>query len=75
MSKYISSDPDIMSGVPVIKGSRIPISRIVFLLSEGHTIDSIQTMYPHLKKGLLQGAINELIQDIDKSLYEKAPSV
>ena len=75
MSQFISANPGIMNGVPVIKGTRIPVSRIVFLLSEGHTIDSIHDLYPHLRKNLLVGAIEKLIRDIDTSLYEKTSAV
>ena len=64
-----------MSGVPVIMGTRIPVSRIVYLLGEGHTIDSINELYPHVKKNLLEGVIAELIHDIDESLYAKTPTV
>lgn len=75
MSRYITSNPKIMSGVPVIIGTRIPVSRIVYLLSEGHTIDSISELYPHVPKNLLKGVITELIHDIDESLYAKTPTV
>lgn len=64
-----------MSGVPVIAGTRIPVSRIVYLLSEGHTIDSINELYPHVKKYLLESVIAELIHDIDESIYAKTSSV
>lgn len=72
MSRYIVTNPAIMSGVPIIRGTRVPISRVVFLLSEGHTLDSIHEMYPHLERNLLHGAINELIRDIDAKEYEAA---
>lgn len=75
MSRYITSNPKIMSGVPVIRNTRIPVSRIVYLLSEGHTIDSIHELYPHVQKNLLEGVIAELIHDIDVSLYAKTPTV
>ena len=70
MSKYITSAVNIMSGVPVISGTRIPLSRIVFLLSEGHTIDAIHKLYPHVGKNILRGAISELIDKIDTKQYE-----
>lgn len=75
MSRYITFDPKIMSGVPVIKGTRIPLSRIVFLLSDGHTFDSIHNDYPHVEKKTLKGVIDELIQDIDTRFYEKTHAV
>lgn len=72
MSKYIISDPNIMGGVPIISGTRIPISRIVYLLSEGHTLDSITEIYPHVEKITLAGSISELIHGIDNKRYETA---
>lgn len=75
MSRYITSNPKIMSGAPVIVGTRVPVSRIVYLLSEGHTIDSINGLYSHVRKNLLEGVIAELIHDIDESLYAKTPTV
>ncbi len=42
MGKYIISDPTILSGMPVIKGTRVPIVRILTLLKEGYTIEEIQ---------------------------------
>ena len=38
MRKYIISDPDILGGTPVIKGTRVPIGRILFLLKDGYTL-------------------------------------
>jgi uncharacterized protein (DUF433 family) len=34
MKHYISSDPTILSGMPVITGTRVPIARILSLLKE-----------------------------------------
>jgi uncharacterized protein (DUF433 family) len=35
MGKYIISDPDILGDTPVIKGTRVPIGRIVFCSKTG----------------------------------------
>ncbi|KKR33059.1 MAG: hypothetical protein UU37_C0003G0017 [Candidatus Gottesmanbacteria bacterium GW2011_GWA2_41_12] len=75
MPQYIVSNPEIMSGVPVIKGTRIPISRIVFLLNEGHTIDSVHDLYPQIEKKVLHEAVKELIREIDRRSYEKTSPV
>jgi len=47
-AKRIVSDPAILGGKPVIKGSRIAVYLILDLLSEGHSFDDILTIYPHL---------------------------
>lgn len=59
--KFISSNPEIMGGMPVIKGTRIPISRILFLLKDGYTIDSILDDFPYVGKTRMEGAVGELI--------------
>lgn len=56
MSKYgdyIVSDPDVMLGKPVIKGTRITVEIILKKLSEGATIPELLETYPHIgKKGI-----------------------
>ena len=46
----ITSDPDIMLGKPVIKGTRITIELILRKLSEGMIIEELLEAYPHLTK-------------------------
>lgn len=65
MKKYINSDPEILGGKPVIKGTRIPISQILFLLKEGYTVEAIQEYYPHVPLKTIIGALNEAIKIID----------
>ena len=65
MKRYIVSDPDILSGKPVIKGTRIPIARILFLLKEGYTVEAIHEDYPHVKVDTIEGAMLELVDILD----------
>ena len=44
----IISNPNILGGAPVISGTRIPISRIFYLLGLGYTVLDIQKEYPQL---------------------------
>ncbi len=46
----IASDPDIMLGKPVIKGTRITVELILRKLSEGMIIEELLDAYPHLTK-------------------------
>lgn len=57
---YISSDPDIMGGALVIVGTRVPIERILFMLSEGYNIAQIHDHYPWVSQKTFRGAIAEL---------------
>ena len=74
MTKYITSTPDIMSGDPVIAGTRVPISRILFLLKEGYTLEAIHEEYPHIPLDILSGAIDEVIAVIKQTLHAKKVS-
>lgn len=44
---YITADPAIMVGKPIIKGTRITIELLVEKLGYGETVDEILEDYPH----------------------------
>lgn len=67
--QYITTHPKIMSGQPVIRGTRIPIVRIVYLLKQGHDLTDIHNQYPHVERTILEGALEELAQSIESSWY------
>ena len=46
----ITSDPGIMLGKPIIKGTRITVELILKKLSENMSIEELQQAYPYLKK-------------------------
>ena len=59
MAKYIVSDPTILSGMPVIQDTRVPVARILSLLKEGYTLDEIHEQFDHISIATLEGAIEE----------------
>ncbi len=67
MTKYITSTPGIIGGKPAIVGTRIPISRIVYLLSQGYTVETMHEEYPWVPKKALHGVIDEIVQLINAS--------
>lgn len=68
MITYITSDPQIMGGEPVINGTRTPIEVILYRLKEGNSITAINEMYPWIDEQTLSGAIEEAIQVITTTL-------
>lgn len=74
MKKYIVSDPNIMGGAPVIKGTRIPIDVILNRLKEGNSVKSIHKMYSWVSLDTLSGVIEEAIQTISSRLHAKKAS-
>ena len=69
--KYISSDPSIMRGALVIAGTRVPMERILYMVSEGFTIDEIHNHYPWVSKKVFKAAIAELATKIDNRSNEE----
>ena len=51
---YIHSDPDILVGKPVIKGTRLSVEFILGLLSAGWTDQQIFENYPTLNQNSLR---------------------
>ncbi|HPB34237.1 MAG TPA: DUF433 domain-containing protein [Caldisericia bacterium] len=48
--RRIEVNPEILSGKPVIKGTRITVYVILNLLSEGYSINEIIEFYPDLTR-------------------------
>jgi len=53
----ILMDPEVLSGKPVIKGTRIPVYLIIELLANGLTEKEILLQYPTLKKEDIKAAL------------------
>jgi uncharacterized protein (DUF433 family) len=48
--EHIISNPSILAGKPVIKGTRISVELILEKLSEGESIKQIIKSHPHISK-------------------------
>lgn len=46
----IESNPEILGGKPVIKGTRIAVELILEMVQSGYSVDEIVSEYPHLKR-------------------------
>ena len=57
LSSYISINPDIRSGKPCIKGTRITVSDILQWLASGMSFQEILDDYPLLKKEHIRAAL------------------
>ena len=66
MPNIIQSNPNILGGQPVIKGTRIPVARVVALYVQGYKIKDFKRDYPYLK--LLQKDLLEIFRYYTKQL-------
>jgi len=70
---YITSDPQILAGKPIIKGTRLSVEFILNLLAEGWSVEQILENYPNLTPESLKAIFafvaecirEDLIYDLD----------
>jgi uncharacterized protein (DUF433 family) len=54
---YIVSDPKVMMGKPVIRGTRITVELILEALAAGETIEQLVDEYPRLTEPAIRAAL------------------
>ena len=53
----IIQDPTIMAGKPVVKGTRIPIERVIQHLADNPDLDDLFQAFPHLTREDVQACL------------------
>ncbi|MEX2546341.1 MAG: DUF433 domain-containing protein [Chloroflexota bacterium] len=46
----ITIDPEVMGGMPCIRGMRVPVATIVSMVAEGMSVGEILTALPYLER-------------------------
>ncbi len=54
--QYITRDPEVMLGKPIIKGTRITVELVMRKMAAGYAIADILQQYPHLKTEQVRAA-------------------
>ncbi len=57
MSDRITSDPSIMSGKPVVSGTRITVESILERLAAGESVEQVVSAHPNLTREGVQAAL------------------
>lgn len=65
-NQRITSNPHIMLGKPVIKGTRITVELIIKKLSEGMTIPELLECYPRITEEDIKAALEYSYEIISK---------
>lgn len=50
MPDIIEKNPKILSGQPIIKGTRIPVARVMALIGMGYTLNKLKRELPDLDR-------------------------
>ncbi len=72
ISKYITTDPNIMGGAPVIRGTRVPIEVLLYCLKERYTLEELHKHYPWVYQKTFARAIDEIIQLVNTTSTKSA---
>jgi uncharacterized protein (DUF433 family) len=60
--ELITIDPDIMGGVPVFAGTRVPIQALVDYLSDGDTVDTFVDDFPTVTREQALAVMKEALE-------------
>jgi uncharacterized protein (DUF433 family) len=67
-SNLIISDPKIMLGKPVIKGTRLTVELILEKLAAGETVDQLLEAHPRLTREGIQAALAYAAQTLHSDI-------
>ncbi|MCB0521513.1 MAG: DUF433 domain-containing protein [Lewinellaceae bacterium] len=56
--KYITTDPGILGGKPIIKGTRLSVQFILETIASGASIENLLEEFPYLSKETIQEVLN-----------------
>lgn len=73
--KYIDSDPKVMLGKPVIKGTRITVELILEKLVNGESFEQILESYPNLTIESIRAAIAFAAESMRVEVIYPIPTV
>jgi uncharacterized protein (DUF433 family) len=71
----IESNPEILGGKPVIKGTRVPVELVLELVQAGFSVDEILKEYPHLKRESLLEVLRFAKRVHESVKYEKVKAL
>ncbi len=67
ITDFVHRDPEIMSGVPVFKGTRVPVQAL-FDYIKGSSIEEFKLGYPHITDAQINAVLEFSEQNLVKNL-------
>lgn len=71
LKNYITIDPDILGGTPVISGTRIPVERLLHLVRQGYDTETLKTEFPQIDSKKIQ-YLSSYLMEAGLDDFEKA---
>jgi uncharacterized protein (DUF433 family) len=69
-TQIVHSDPEILGGTPVFRGTRVPFRNLIDYLEAGHTVDEFLDAFPSVTRDQVIAALeaaHELLNDRARS--------
>ena len=66
MDEFVVVNPEICSGKPTIRGTRIMVKNILGMVAGGYAVDQIVEAYPELTREMVQAALEYVATVIDE---------
>jgi uncharacterized protein (DUF433 family) len=70
-SSIITSDPDILGGTPVFRGTRVPV-RALFDYLQFSSIDEFLIGYPHISRQMVNEALSVIANRVSATPRKKS---
>ncbi|MBI4548021.1 MAG: DUF433 domain-containing protein [Ignavibacteriae bacterium] len=58
VNEFVVVDPEIMDGLPTLKGTRIPVYLILEMIEDGNSLEDVRKEYPFLTREQIRAAIH-----------------
>lgn len=58
---HITSDPDVLAGEPVVRGTRLAVDFLLGLFAAGWTLEQVHASYPQLTPEALRATWTEVV--------------
>lgn len=71
-NQLIESSPDILSGIPVFKGTRVPIQTLIDYLEAGDRLDDFLDDFPTVKREVAIAVLQLAKEMLLSKTYESA---
>jgi len=55
--RWVRTDPAVLSGVPVVVGTRVPVAIVLGSLAAGLTVDEVRAHYPTVSAEAVRGCL------------------
>lgn len=71
----VESNPEILGGKPILRGTRIPLELVLELAELGYSVDEIIAEYPQLTRQTLVEALKAAKRIHESVTYEKIRNI